>query len=142
MIVLLVLINLTTLAFVWWNRPPGPPPHPGENPMLAIELGLSGEAKTRVDKLEMAHHKEKQALLKKDRTWHKEYFALVGTGNSPDSLLNLIQSNKREIEAITFAFFDKVAEECNDAQKAKLRTFINDKLHQISGGPPKPPGHE
>lgn len=138
MIVLLVLINLTTLGSIWWHRPPGPPPHPGEHPQLAADIGLSGEAKKRVDKLEMDHHKEKQALMRKDREWHKEYFALVGTSNSPDSLLNLIQANKREIETITFEFFEQVAEECNEEQKEALRLFISEKLHEISG-PPRPP---
>jgi hypothetical protein len=141
MIVLLVLINLTTLASIWWHQPPPPPPHPGEKPQLATEIGLQGAAKSRVDKLEIAHHKEKQALLRKDRTWHKEYFALIGTEKSADSLLRLIQTNKEEIESMTFDFFDQVAAECDPAQLEKLRSFIEDKLLEISGrpGPPRPP---
>lgn len=140
-ILLLILINISTLFFLWWSRPefPPPPPPPWMERSLGRELGLSGETLKKVEDLEKDHHAEKQMLLEKDIDLHEAYFALVGTGTSPDSLLNEIQANKRRIEEITFVFFDRVSGYCTDEQKEKLIESINMRLVRL--GPPPPPPH-
>jgi len=114
-----------------------PPPHPGDEPRLAADIGLAGSDKSKVDALEMAHHKVKRVLMKKDREFHQAYFECVGTEKNSDSILVLLQENKNEIERMTFAFFNQVAGYCNASQKASLREFILTRLVEM--GPPGRP---
>lgn len=114
-----------------------PPPHPGDRPRLAAEIGLTGSNKRKVDVLEMAHHKEKHVLMKKDREFHQAYFECIGTNRNSDSILTMLQENKNEIERMTFAFFDEVAGYCDESQKANLREFILTRLVEM--GPPGRP---
>lgn len=138
-IAILVVINITTLVFLWWSRPPMPPPHPGGKPQLAVEIGLTGSDKSKVDALEKEHHKLKRALMRKDRALHEAYFECIGTEQDSDSILVLLQENKREIEEMTFDFFDEVAGYCNADQKESLREFINTRLVQMGHhGRPRP----
>ncbi len=137
-IALLVVINLTTLAYLWFTRPPMPP-HPGEHPELTNDLGISGDAKRKVDALEVRHHKEKRALLDKDHALHETYFSMIGSGESTDSILAEIQANNKNIEEMTFDFFDQVAGYCTEEQKARLKEIISRRLPRM--GPPPPPRH-
>lgn len=137
-IALLVVMNLAMLLFMWFGKPPHPP-RPGETPELSIKIGLTGEAKAKVDALEKQHHADKHILLEKDAELHKKMFALVGSGEPSDSIQAILSANKAEIERMTFEFFDQVATYCNDLQKKKLQSFIQQRLVHI--GPPPPPPH-
>ena len=132
-IVLLVAINLGMLLFMWLGKPP----HPGGSSELAANIGLSGDAKTKVDALEKQHHADKHVLMEKDAELHKKMFALIGSGESPDSIQTILSSNKEEIERMTFDFFDEVAGYCTNEQKKVLNSFIQQRL--VGFGPPPPP---
>ena len=140
-IVLLLLINTSLLVFMWMSRPPHPP-HPGDRPNLANELGITGEDKKKVDILEKEHHKDKKALMRKSAELHEALFDLVGSDQSPDSLYKAIDENQAEIERMTFEFFDEVGGYCNDEQLEELRRVIDHALMRIGHKPPPPPpGH-
>lgn len=137
-IVVLVVINISTLAFMWFGRPPHPPPPPGEKQLSQI-LGLSGENASKVNALEEAHHKAKHKLVDKDMELHKKMYELIGAEEDSKTVLSEINTNKEEIESMTFEFFDKVADHCNDAQKEKLREFVHRAFDQMRPSPPPPP---
>ena len=99
-IALLVVINLSILLFMWLGRPPHPP-RPGDAPQLANEIGLTGENKGKVDKLEKQHHIDKRELMQEDTRLHKEMFSLVGMEEDVDSVQQLLNANKEEIEPKT-----------------------------------------
>ena len=135
-IALLVVINIGTLLFMWFGKPPHPP-RPGDEPRLANDIGLTGEDKTTVDKLEIQHHIDKSALMRRDSELHKEMFDLVGSGEEPDSIQALLHTNKEEIERMTFDFFDEVAKHCDAKQLKILKEFIQRRVRHM--GPPGPP---
>ena len=125
---------------MWFRRPPHPP-RPGEQPLLSIEIGLTGDAKQKVDLLEKAHHTEKRELIHIDRELHQQVFNAVGSGKPPIELQQKLDSNKSVMERMTFDFFDQVSKQCDANQKVKLKTFIDGAILKISGvahrpGPP------
>jgi hypothetical protein len=135
-IALLVVVNLSMLIFMWLGRPPHPP-RPGDAPQLANEIGLTDENKSKVDELEKQHHIDKHSLMREDTRLHKEMFSLVGTNKDVDSVQKLLNTNKEEIERMTFDFFNNVADYCNNEQKKILREHIENRLMRM--GPPPPP---
>lgn len=136
-IVALVVLNLATLSFYWFSKPPHPP-RPGAE-KLSLKLELKGDSKSKVDALEIQHHKDKKKLMRKDHTLHEILFNRIGTGKPADALLSKIDENKVEIELMTFDFFDEVAKYCNRSQKKQLIEFVQTRLNRIRPGGPPPP---
>lgn len=136
-IAILIVINVATLSFMWFRRPPHPP-KPGERAQLSIKLGLEGDSKARVNALEKEHHEAKRNLMGKDRELHSQMFDNIFNEQAPDKLQLELDQNKSEIEKMTFEFFKAVAKECNEEQKVELRELINHALNNLMGRPPKP----
>jgi hypothetical protein len=136
-VVVLVLINIASLSFLWFNRPPHPT-KPGAHEISSM-LGLTGDNKAKVDKIEKDHHREKQKLVAKDLKLHNELYQMIGANVDSDSLLIVIDANKKEIEKMTFDYFDEVASYCNDDQKAELRRFVHGAFEQLRAPGPPPP---
>jgi hypothetical protein len=135
-IALLVVINLGTILFMWLGNP-AHPPRPGEGPKLSEMIGLTGDAKLKVDELEKEHHKDKQLLMKLDSELHKEMFALVGSDENPIEVQTRLNANKEEVERMTYDFFNDVAAQCNQEQKKTLHEFIEDRLVRRGPRPPR-----
>ena len=100
---------------------------------------MKGESKSKVDALEVDHHKNKKILVHKDHSLHEKLFNLIGTGKPTDELLSKIDKNKEEIELMTFTFFDDVAKYCDKSQKKELINFVQKRLNNLRPGPPPPP---
>jgi len=133
-IVLLIIINAGTIAFMWFGRPPHPP-QPGEHP-IAEKLELTGEALRKVNALEADHHKTKRALMELEHVLHTKLFNAVGRDTSIDELYENISKNRAEIEKMTFNFFDEISHYCTEAQKVELRKFVQRRLNRLRPGPP------
>lgn len=134
-IAVLVVINAGMLIFFLSGRPPHRPPHPGQ---LSEKLGLEGEKKTLVMKLEKEHHTDKRSLMKKDRELHEALFSKIGTDEDVSALQAEIEVNHAEIEKMTYDFFNNVSKHCTSEQKAELKKTVHRAFHQIRG--PKKPG--
>lgn len=128
-ITVLIMLNVSTITFIWFGKPPHPP-KPGIH-LLSNELGLTGLNKTKVDAMERVHHKEKQALKAKDLTLHKKLYEAIGAETNVDSLQNEIATNKEEIEKMTFDFFDDVAQYCDSKQLTHLKEFVHGAFEQL-----------
>lgn len=124
-ILLLIMINLGILGFFWLNKPEFPP-HPMhfKKPDIAKELGIEGQNAKEVAKFEKTHHQEKIQLVDKDRQMHQRLFQMIGSEENPTKLLDSIHKNKVVMDSITYEFFQKVAEFCNDDQLMRLRKFV------------------
>lgn len=133
--IVLLLINIGTLSYFYVTRPEHPP-RPGE-PHLAEEIGLEGDAKKKVDALEIAHHKDKRKLMKRDIMLHEKLYQQLGDSAAADILLAEIHQNRIELERMTYDFFNKAATYCNSEQRKKLKQQISDHLRMIFGHPPK-----
>lgn len=126
------------LAFFLLTVPPHPP-KPGEV-FVSNEIGLTGENKKAVDALEKKHHKLKRSLMRKNKMLHENLYENLGNKPRTWEIIEEIHSNQREIESITYSFFEDVNSHCNTQQKKKLKKFIHTSLHFIFGGPPGPHG--
>ena len=138
-IVVLILVNLTTLFFLW--KGPRRPKHPDRNELVEM-LDLSGNAKTKILALQDDHFKKKDALIKRSRNLHESLFKSFND-ESKDStdikrLIDEIVENQRETEQMTFDYFKVVNSLCTPDQQKKLQDLIHNVLRQ-AGGPPHPP---
>ena len=131
-IAVLVIINVGLLAFLFVSKPPHPGP-PGDEGLLAKELGIEGKNAAKITALEIAHHKEKRALMKKDRALHETLFSKIGTTDDVSSIQAAIEENHAEIEKMTYDFFNEVATYCTDEQLSELKETIYHAFHQMRG---------
>lgn len=133
----LVIINLVTIAFIYFGRPPGRPAQ-GEA-RLANEIGLTGEDKKKSDALEIQHHKNKKRLVDENLHLQKRLYNSLSESQESQEILMEIRKNRSETDSMTFEFFIEVAELCDNQQRKKLNTMIERSLHRISGQPKRRP---
>ena len=138
-IVVLILVNLTTLFFLW--KGPRRPKHPERNELVEM-LDLSGNAKTKILALQDDHFKKKDALIKRSRNLHESLFKSFNDKSKDSSeikmLIDKIVENQRETEQMTFDYFKVVNSLCTPDQQKRLQELIHDVLKR-AGGPPSPP---
>lgn len=136
LVILLVVINFGVLFFMVFMRP-GPPPHMGPTPPpMHDRLQFKGEKETKFRELEEAHHASKRLLMEER---HKNY-VLIGEdlGKNKvnrDSILKVIADIQYKTDKMTFEFFEKVYQLCDENQKKNLQEMLKHGLP----GPPKPP---
>ncbi|MFT5777524.1 MAG: C-terminal processing protease CtpA/Prc [Crocinitomicaceae bacterium] len=131
--VILILINLGTVALFWFNRPPQGPPQPGD---LADRLGIT----TKLDELtalEAEHHKKKKKLMSLDHSLHEKLFEKIGSGEDVTQIQDQINTNYMEISSMTYDFFDNVANYCTPEQLKELKSTVDRAFGQLRG-----PGHK
>ncbi|MDG1331086.1 MAG: hypothetical protein P8P74_02070 [Crocinitomicaceae bacterium] len=126
----LVIINVGMLVFFLAGGPPNSPPDPGD---LSKELGLEGKKRSAITLLEVTHHTDKRALMRKDRELHETLFSKLGTDEDVSNLQEEIEVNHAEIERMTYEFFNEVAKECNAEQKKQLKGMIYHTFRQMKG---------
>ncbi|MES2556436.1 MAG: hypothetical protein V4604_09820 [Bacteroidota bacterium] len=145
-ILVLVMVNLTTLYFYWngcsteeHHRHHGPPPRKS----LVTVLSLTGTAKQRVHSLEKDHFRVKDSLIDVSRRLHEELFVSFKDpskdSTSIQQLIDHIVENQRETEQMTFDYFKEVEKLCTPAQKKQLQKMIHGALLRVN--PPPPPRH-
>lgn len=138
-ILVLILVNITTVFFFWsTSRRPGPP---GKNEIVEL-LDLQGETKTKILAMQNDHFSQKHSLIQKSRDLHEQLF-LSFSDNSKDSvaiaqLIDRIVENQRETEQMTFDYFKATHALCTPEQQEKLQNLLHDVLKR-AGGPPPPP---
>ncbi|GAB5419295.1 MAG: hypothetical protein Crog4KO_27240 [Crocinitomicaceae bacterium] len=131
----LVILNLITIGFIYFNRPPGPPPR-GEA-RLANDIGLTGESKKKVDALEIQHHKDKRKLVKENFQLQRKLYGQLSDSEKSQAILTEIHANRTEMDRMTFEFFSDVAELCNEEQRKNLDNIIDKGLRRITNLPHK-----
>jgi len=138
-IVVLILVNLTTLFFLW--KGPRRPKHPDRNELVEM-LDLSGNAKTKILEHQDDHFRKKDALIKRSRNLHESLFKSFNDPSKDSAeiklLIDKIVENQRETEQMTFDYFKVVNSMCTPDQQKKLQELIHNVLRQ-AGGPPHPP---
>ena len=136
---ILVVVNLTTVYFLWSSaNGDHHPPHPKRND-LVDRLGITGDKKEQIMRLQDDHFKKKDALIHKSRELHEKLF-LSFNDTSKDSteiaqIIDDIVENQRETEQMTFDHFKDVSALCTTEEKKLLEEIIHDVLRR---GPPPP----
>src|SRR5438105_11278955 len=94
-IVLLLLLNSLTLAFMWTHQAPPPPPHPfgppgppslhdrphGPGMYIMRELNFDDKQKEAFDKLREAHHEKARAIQDSLHILKEKLFSGIPTGD-------------------------------------------------------------
>jgi Spy/CpxP family protein refolding chaperone len=138
LIVVLILLNITTISFFWFTaKRPGPP---DKNELVEL-LDLQGQTKTKILAMQDDHFKQKNALVQKSRDLHEQLFRSFNDASKDSTavsnLIDRIVENQRETEQMTFNYFKEVSELCTPEQREKLQELIHEVLRR-AGGPPPP----
>ena len=143
-IIILLLINIGTLAFMWMQYPRHgmPPPHPPEiGKYLMHELQFTEVQKNQYEELRDEHRHMMDGLREKSKDFHDVFFELLGNNpidsNKVTQLADSITAIQKEIEISTFYHFQKVRMICSPAQQNKFDDVIKDALRMMA---PRPPG--
>jgi hypothetical protein len=156
-IIVLLLVNLGTLAALWMksgHSGPPPPPHGGPHGgpiemFLKEDLKFSDDQMTEFRDTRIRHRQTMEPLHHAGRKLREQMFQLIGqAGGEPqaDSLATLIGQNVMALENATYDNFNIIRALCNEEQKPAFDQLILEILKRGqpgAGGPPPPgrPGH-
>lgn len=145
-IVILVILNLSTLATLWFlelKRPPLlPSPRSGigdVQPFLRRKLGLSEEQERQFRELRQRHFDRTNAMMDEIHQLKKEVMAELFVPQ-PDvekvrRLSDEIGARQAELERLLFFHFQDLKAVCKPKQREKFRALMNDLLEMT-----RPPG--
>ncbi|MCX6273914.1 MAG: Spy/CpxP family protein refolding chaperone [Bacteroidetes bacterium] len=143
-IIVLLLINISTLGFMWFHNAPGnmnPPPHREIGDFLMHELNFTDAQRHQFEELREDHRKSVDALRDESRKMHDEFFGLLGASVADSVKINLLADSltalQKQIELSTFFHFQKVRAMCSPEQQQKFDEVIKEGLRMMA--PPPPP---
>ncbi|HYV91768.1 MAG TPA: periplasmic heavy metal sensor [Chitinophagales bacterium] len=153
-LVVMVLLNIGTLATLWMHHPehggfsphdhnmhhgPHGPPDPGD--FIADKLHFNEQQQQQFEKLRDAHADSVHKFENENRELRKKFFDLLKSDYvnpaEADSLATAIGNHQKEIEMATFQHFNSLKNICNADQKKKFDDFLDDLMHMMR--PPPPP---
>ena len=144
-IAVLVVLNLATLAFMWFNRPgrEGLGRHEGEAASFLVkELGLSAEQQKEYQQLRHEHREILNKLTEQDKVLHQQFFELL-LMEVPDTakvhlFANVIAMNRNQMELVTYDHFSRINKILTPDQQKKFKLIFKDVLKMVLP-PPLPP---
>jgi protein CpxP len=143
-VVLLLLLNIGTLAYLFSTRKdterPGPPGKAVAD-FIIKQLQLDAGQQEKFAELRDRHQGILQAAHKEDRRLHDTWFDLLKTDNpdrkKADSVSMLIANQRSVIEMATFVHFQELRQLCRDDQKKRFDATIDEIVRRM--GPKGPP---
>lgn len=151
--VLLVVLNLITLATFWLMYAKEPRHHAGRQPgmvdFLVKELQLDAAQEKQLIVLRDEHRQQMQEIRRHNRDAKNVFFDLLQQREEiTDSVL--AEAAKQavrydaETDMLTFRHFQKIRSMCNEEQKAKFHSVLRQVLQMMApppGNPQAPPPH-
>jgi Spy/CpxP family protein refolding chaperone len=137
-IMLLLLINISAIAFMWFNRPQ---PKDNIGDFFAKELHFTDKQKEQFNVLRDEHRQQRQSLKALDKEKHDAYFDLI-KNTAIDStaikkaITELLKIKEKE-ELGTFSHFQKVRAICDETQKEKFDKIIGEATRMMAPRPPR-----
>lgn len=144
LVILLVCINLATIASVWVLRPAIHGGFGAQSPKEYIisKLNLTDEQIDAFELLRKSHFDNIQKLRNQIRTEKEEMYAgLRVKGNEQEAYAHLAKviAFEEQAEKLTFEHFRQVRELCNDEQKQHFDAIINQVIKMVGvQAPPLP----
>ncbi len=142
-IIILVVLNVTTLSLLWLGRPHAPDRAHGEQAaaFLVKELGMTAAQQEAFSHLREFHHREMMLLQEQDRKLHDRFFESLFLPATDTLRLNLladsIAGTRKQMEMVTYSHFGELTQLLNPAQKEKFRMIFRKALEQVM--PPREP---
>lgn len=153
-IALLVVMNISALATVWYQQHRLPPPHemPGPQPpdprFLHRELGLSQQQVQQFAELQRSHFEQASRIQQAIRQLKEEQFQQLTAASSDaaraDSIAGEIGHLQAQLERETFHHFLALKKLCTPDQQRKLNHLFGQMLrrmeppHRHENGPHNP----
>lgn len=136
-IALLLLINISTVAFMWFIKPERRDDIGG---FFNKELHFTKQQQQQFETLRDEHRKDRESLKEANKKAHDNYFNLL-KNQTVDSVaikndIAEILKIKQKEELLTFNHFRKVRAICDDNQKKKFDEIINQAARMMAPNPP------
>jgi hypothetical protein len=147
-ILVLVILNLGTLAFIWFGaRPRENAARPGAAAELLIrELGLTDSQQQQYQLLRQQHRNTMARLSAVDRSLHNRFFDLLmiepADTTRADLAADSIAANRKVMEMVTYDHFYKVMLMLTPGQKEKFRSILHEVIRLVLPPPPPRPGSQ
>ena len=138
-VIVLAVINLGTLAIIWFDKPQmpdfrekpfkngGPPPGHNLTDFFKERLDWSDEQAQKFKPLTEAYERESSILFDSIRQVRKQMFDEIFTdGSKRDSLINKITELQRRIDIQRYNHFKDISDICTPEQKEKFKDVINE----------------
>jgi Spy/CpxP family protein refolding chaperone len=138
-IVLLLLINAGTLAWLWLGGD-SKGPREGAVEYLAGQLNLDAAQRRQIEALREEHHQGNMEIRNRNKQLHDDFFDALKTSDSTqvESLADSMAALHKKQELLTWYHFKKIREVCNAGQKKKFDELIKETMRRMA---PPPPGH-
>ena len=143
-IIVLILLNFGTLAFMWFNHPvSGQPDRPQfAAGFLVKELELSGQQQKEYFLLRENHRNILRQLQEHDKTLHTRFFDQLFS-EVPDlkrvgDLADSIAENRKKMEVLTYDHFMQVRQMLTPDQQKKFEKIFDEVLRMVLPPPPPP----
>ncbi len=147
-VILLLLANIVSIVTFWWTRENAAPPPPGSGGssaanFLVHELSFDAKQQELYKLLREEHQQQTKLAREKVRESRKIFFDLLDKDSVNAFLLkNLseeIGKNEGQLQLFTFEHFRKVRALCNELQKKKFDSIIQEVLRMMGGQQASPP---
>lgn len=149
-IIVLLLVNISTLAYLWMGRPHrmppgGPPPREDAFNYLRRTLNMDEQEVRQYEQLRDQHHEAIENIQRNARQLRERMFDML---NKPDAdslavkaISDSIAATQQQIELITFNHFKQVRAILHPDQQKKFDEVIQQALRMMAPpqGPPPPP---
>lgn len=148
LVVLLTILNATTIAGIWryidfksWSLVPPPPSHGTPKDFIISKLDLNEEQQKIFEELRQEHFQEMKVLQENIRNEKDAMYDLLKS-NNPDTALSYqyigrIMQNEERLEHITFNHFRKVRAICTPEQQQHFDVIIDEVMRMLMR-PPRP----
>lgn len=125
-ILILVLLNLGTIAFIWFGRPESQRERQYDRPsdMLIRELRLTPSQRDEFGRLRHEHLYRLTSLQRRERTLHEQFFS-EALRPEPDTirmknLLDSMATLRSRMEMMTFNHFRQLSDLLTEQQKVRF----------------------
>lgn len=148
-LLVLLLVNVATLSFLWFTKPPKPNLQGSAKGFFAHELAFSAKQEQQFEALQIAFEEQREELRQDIKEKNDIYFDLLqnpkvdssSVKNAAGEIINI----KEKEELALFYHFQKVRALCNDSQKQKFDKIIKEAARMMGPGRPEeqrppPPG--
>lgn len=138
-IVFLIGLNICTVSFFLFSTDKHP--HHPQRKQITEVIDFSAPIAKKVDVLEKAHFKQKDAMMQKNHRLHLELFKTFCSDPTNDekkqAVIEDVLANQREIELLTFNYFRQIHELCTAAQQKQLEKMMREVFSHAGGPPPR-----
>lgn len=138
-LLVLLLVNVATLSFLWFTKPPKPNLQGSAKGFFAHELAFSAKQEQQFEALQIAFQEQRESLRQSNRETHDSFFDLlqnpkVDSATVKKAADEIVKIKEKE-ELAVFYHFQKVRAICDATQKQKFDKIVKDAAQMMGPRP-------